>query len=237
MRRPADGMRGELGEGVAEGKKKPTRRPGRPAGAPAGGDRREHLLDIALELFASQGVAETTLSAIARKAGMTPAMAHYYFKTREQLFDLLIDERIRPARANIEALMQEHADDPVRALSLIAERMVAVNARQPWFGRLWIREMISDNDVFKQHMRRRFGTERQASMLATVRRWQDEGRLAPGIEPALLLVSLLGLTTLPLAALRRWKDDPLVAQVDAQAVARHAVAVLTHGVGSERDRG
>ncbi|WP_430390564.1 TetR/AcrR family transcriptional regulator [Dyella sp. 20L07] len=208
----------------------PSRRPGRPAKQAASKDQRERLLDIALELFARQGVADTTLSAIARKAGMTPAMAHYYFKNREQLFDFLIDERIMPARANIDAIFKEHAADPQRALILLAERLVATNVRLPWFGALWIREMISDNDIFKQHMRKRFGTERQAAMFDAVRRWQQEGKLNPNIEPALLFVSLLGLTTLPMAATRRWKGDPLVAHVDAQVIARHAVAMLTQGI-------
>ncbi|WP_445143989.1 TetR/AcrR family transcriptional regulator [Dyella sp. Tek66A03] len=208
-----------------------ARRPGRPAKAAASKDQRERLLDIALELFARNGVADTTLSAIARKAGMTPAMAHYYFKTREQLFDLLIDERIMPARANIEAIFKEYAADPLRALTLLAERLVATNARLPWFGVLWIREMISDNDIFKQHMRKRFGMERQIAMFDAVRRWQNEGKLNPDIEPSLLFVSLLGLTTLPMAAARRWKGDPLVAHVDAQVIARHVVAMLTHGIG------
>ncbi|MFC4528064.1 TetR/AcrR family transcriptional regulator [Dyella halodurans] len=208
-----------------------ARRPGRPAKQAASKDQRERLLDIALELFARQGVADTTLSAIARKAGMTPAMAHYYFKTREQLFDVLIDERIMPARTDIEAIFKEHAADPMRALTLFVERLVATHVRLPWFGALWIREMISDNDIFKQHMRKRFGAEQQAAKFDAVRRWQREGKLNPQIEPALLFVSLLGLTTLPMVAVRRWQGDPLVAHIDAQVIARHAVALLTQGVG------
>ncbi|HEX7814800.1 TetR/AcrR family transcriptional regulator [Dyella sp.] len=212
-----------------------TRRPGRPAGQTANRkDQRERLLDIALELFAKQGVAETTLSAIARHAGMTPAMAHYYFKTREQLFDVLIDERIVPARANIEAIFQEYAEDPVRALSLVVERLVATHARLPWFGALWIREMISENNIFKQHMRKRFGIERQATMVERVRRWQEQGHLNPDIEPALLFISLLGLTALPIAAMRRCQDDPLNAHLDTETIARHAVAMLTQGVSPRR---
>jgi AcrR family transcriptional regulator len=157
---------------------KPVRRPGRPAGPAASKDQRERLLDIALELFARHGVADTTLSAIARKAGMTPAMAHYYFKTREQLFDLLIDERIMPARANIEEVFQAHPTDPVKALSLIAERLVATNARLPWFGALWIREMISDNDIFKQHMRRTPGSDVRKRQALAGRRQAQSGHRA-----------------------------------------------------------
>ena len=71
---------------------KAGRRPGRPSGAQHG-EPRTLLLDVALVLFARQGIMETTLGAIAREAGVTPAMVHYYFKTRDQLLDVLIDER------------------------------------------------------------------------------------------------------------------------------------------------
>ncbi len=60
--------------------RKPGCRPGCPSGR-QGADAREHLLDIALGLFAREGIGETTLGAIAREAGVTPAMVHYYFKT------------------------------------------------------------------------------------------------------------------------------------------------------------
>ena len=59
------------------------------------------MLDVALGMFARQGIVETTLGAIAREAGVTPAMVHYYFKTRDQLLDVLIDERFGPLRTEL----------------------------------------------------------------------------------------------------------------------------------------
>ena len=65
----------------------PPRRPGRPSGVKKGVDKRELLLDAALKLFAQSGIAETPLSMIAKEAGVTTAMLHYYFNTREQLLE------------------------------------------------------------------------------------------------------------------------------------------------------
>ncbi len=45
------------------------RRPGRPRGSKPDADKREQLIDIALQLFSQQGVARTSLNAIAREAG------------------------------------------------------------------------------------------------------------------------------------------------------------------------
>ncbi len=61
------------------GKSLKVRKPGRPRGSRPSGDNREHLLDIALRLFSQQGIGHTSLNAIAREAGVTPAMLHYYF--------------------------------------------------------------------------------------------------------------------------------------------------------------
>ena len=61
------------------------RRPGRPRGQKSGSANREQLMDIALALFARHGIARISLNAIAKEAGVTPAMLHYYFSSREAL--------------------------------------------------------------------------------------------------------------------------------------------------------
>ena len=76
---------------------------GRP---PAGknGDKREHILDSALNLFAGQGIAGTTIAQVAKAAGVTPAMVHYYFTNREGLLDAMsrLDETTLNARARVD---------------------------------------------------------------------------------------------------------------------------------------
>lgn len=57
---------------------------------------RDRLLDIAVTLFARDGVGPTTLAAIAREAGVTAPMVHYHFKSRDQLLDAVVEGRIRP---------------------------------------------------------------------------------------------------------------------------------------------
>ena len=67
--------------------------PGRPA-ASQGRNARDLLLTAAAELFSEQGVAATTFAMIAKRAGLTPAMLHYYFKDRDELLDIVVEERI-----------------------------------------------------------------------------------------------------------------------------------------------
>jgi AcrR family transcriptional regulator len=211
-----------------------VRRPGRPSGAARGAQQRDRLLDAALELFARQGIVDTTLGEIAREAGFTPAMMHYYFKTREQLLDVLIDERIGPLRAGLGVPFQEHADDPVAAITQLAQRMVRGAVEHPWFPSLWVREVISDSGLLRQRMHERFGDVNQKMSLAAIERWQKEGLLNAALEPSLMFVTLLGLTVLPLATSKLWRNDPKRRQVGGDEIARHAVALLTQGIGPKK---
>lgn len=50
-----------------------------------GGQTRERILDAALELFRTQGYAETTMRQIAEQAGVAVGNAYYYFASKDQL--------------------------------------------------------------------------------------------------------------------------------------------------------
>jgi AcrR family transcriptional regulator len=212
----------------------PARRPGRPTGAARGAEQRGRLLDAALALFARKGIVDTTLGEIAREAGFTPAMMHYYFKTRDQLLDVLIDERFAPLRAGLGVPFQENPDDPVAAITQLTQRLVQVASENPWFPSLWVREVISDGGLLRQRMQERFGNAHQKASLSSIARWQKEGRLNAGLEPALVFVTLLGLTILPLATSKLWRNDPVRRNIGGEEIARHAVALLLQGIGPKK---
>ncbi|MBS9533085.1 TetR/AcrR family transcriptional regulator [Mycobacterium sp. M1] len=69
------------------------RRPGRPPGS---SDTRRRILDCARELFARNGIAHTSVRAVAAAAGVDAALVHHYFGTKQQLFTAAIDVPIDP---------------------------------------------------------------------------------------------------------------------------------------------
>ncbi|OLL28761.1 TetR family transcriptional regulator [Burkholderia sp. SRS-W-2-2016] len=211
-----------------------TRRPGRPSGSARGPEQRARLLDAALTLFARQGIFETSLGEIAREAGFTPAMMHYYFKNRDQLLDVLIDERFMPLRESLGVPFHEHPDDPVAAITQLTERLVQVASDNPWFASLWVREVISDGGLLRQRMHERYGYANQKASLLAIARWQKEGRLNASLEPALVFVTLLGMTILPLASSKLWRNDPVRRNLGAADIARHAIALLVQGIGPDK---
>jgi AcrR family transcriptional regulator len=78
--------------------------------APGKGERtRQRLLDIAVQRFAADGFRRTSVSDIAREAGLTPAAAYAYFAGKEGLFQAAVDA---DAGALIEAARSAAAEGP-----------------------------------------------------------------------------------------------------------------------------
>lgn len=204
------------------------RRPGRPRGSKPDADKREQLIDIALQLFSQQGVARTSLNAIAREAGVTPAMLHYYFNSREQLLDVMIEERFLPLRAEIGGVFGYYPDEPVQALTEMVKKLATLAAQYEWFAPLWMQEVIGEMPVLRQHLHARFGDEKYQATLAMVKRWQEEGKVNPHLSAELLFTTLLSLVLVPFSRMRK---DERLAMLTPEMIVGNALAVLLQGIG------
>ncbi|CAM2168583.1 hypothetical protein PSAC2689_180114 [Paraburkholderia sacchari] len=98
----------------------------------------------------------------AAATGVTPAMVHYYFNTRDPLIDVIIDERFVPLRSSMGGWLEKYPDDPGAALTALTQRFVEVGQAHPWFAPLWVREVISEGGLLRQRMHERYGHEHQA---------------------------------------------------------------------------
>lgn len=204
------------------------RRPGRPRGSKPDADKREQLIDIALQLFSQQGVARTSLNAIAREAGVTPAMLHYYFNSREQLLDVMIEERFLPLRAEIGGVFGDYPDEPVQALTEMVKKLATLAAQYEWFAPLWMQEVIGEMPVLRQHLHARFGDEKYQATLEMVKRWQEEGKVNPHLSAELLFTTLLSLVLVPFSRMRK---DERLAMLTPEMIVGNALAVLLQGIG------
>jgi AcrR family transcriptional regulator len=69
------------------------KRPGRPAGS---SNTRDRILASARELFARNGISNTSIRAVAAAADVDSALVHHYFGTKEQLFAAAVHILIDP---------------------------------------------------------------------------------------------------------------------------------------------
>lgn len=95
-----------------------------PVGRAAQAERtRLSILSTARRLFAENGYAATSLQQIADAQGIQKANVYYYFRTKQAILDVLLDERISALEALIERA--EHEPDRARRRDLVVEGFIA----------------------------------------------------------------------------------------------------------------
>ena len=191
----------------------------------AGADARARLLDAALLLFAEQGIAATTVASIASRAGVTSAMVHYYFKDRDRLLDAVAEERLLQAVTGVWMPVLESAALVPMVRGLV-QRIVAATEHHPWLPSLWLREIVSEGGQLRDRLMKILPFEAVRHLIGTVAAAQRRGDTDPALEPRLVVLSVIGLTLLPLATLRLWQVLPFLQGVTREQVARHAEALL-----------
>jgi TetR/AcrR family transcriptional regulator len=201
---------------------------GRPAARP-GRDAREMLLTAAAELFAEHGVAATTFAMIATRAGLTPAMLHYYFRDRDALIDAVVDERLAILIASVWDPVQPEAaaEEIVRG---IVGRLLEGIERYPWVPSTWIREVLNDGGLLRSRVVRLVQFEKIRLVAEAMARGQKAGAVNPEIDPVLIVFSVIGLVMLHMATLRFFAETFHRKLPNREAICRHITGVLLHGL-------
>lgn len=215
-------------------KKREPRRPGRPRAEEA--NQRERLLDAAVACFASDGVAATSLRSIAQRTGVTPALVHYYFGTKEQLLDAFIAERIAPVVQALRDRLLAAGDDPRALVAAFVGGIHALVERYPWWPQLWVREVLSEKGALRDVLHNLIAPQVTQLLAQSLVAGQKRGAMSADLEPRLLVVSVVGLTLFPLAAEHIWRRVFPAGDLDRAVLERHTLALLDHGLGGVHAR-
>lgn len=211
-------------------KGKPRRLPGRPAGD--GPDLREHMLDAAIACFSREGIAATSLRAIAMQASVTPALLHYYFGDKAQLQQAVVEERLMPAFASLREPLLRAGDDVAALVAAFVRGVGELVARHPWLPSLWVREVLCEGGALRELLLTRVAPQLPHLLAQRFSAAQRAGHLNRDLDPRLLVVSLVGLTLFPAAGAPIWRQFFDADDLDAEAMRAHTMALLEHGIGA-----
>jgi TetR/AcrR family transcriptional regulator len=204
------------------------RPPGRPLAGPEG-QTRELLLAAATRLFAEHGVAATTFARIAQRAGLTPAMVHYYFADRDSLIDAVVDERLVPLIDSVWDPVKPQDEAPA-ILRGIVERLLEAIDRSPWVPSTWMREVLNQDGLLRSRVLRRLPLEKVRLLAEAMMRGQKKGTAYADLDPVLVVFSTLGLVMLHSATARFFAEIFQRDVPDRKTLQRHITGVLLHGV-------
>jgi AcrR family transcriptional regulator len=206
----------------------PKERPGRPIANPDR-DARELLLTAATELFAEHGVAATSFTTIAKRAGLTPAMMHYYFDDREQLLDAVVEERLVPVLTHVWRPVQ-HGNTPTDILTGVVERLLEGIEREPWLPSTWMREILNEKGLLRQRVLSRLPVDKVRIVGEAIRVGQAQHILNEKLEPMLMVFSALGLVMVHMATIKVWAEVFHRPPLSIDSVRCHITALLLNGL-------
>lgn len=207
------------------------RQPGRPVTGSA--DHREALLDAGIRCFAAQGVAAATLKRIAADAGVTPALAHYYFRDKEGLLDAVVELRIAPLVQTLATAVREiPTAQPRLALETFVREYTALASSQPWLPQLLVREVLNPQGALRTRFPQRFAAGLATLLTGVIRTAQQRGEILDSLDPARLVMSIIALCIFPFIATPLVVDTLGIAvgPEQAQSLASHHLAVLLSGI-------
>jgi AcrR family transcriptional regulator len=160
----------------------------KPRRSPSGTERkrdaersRERILDAALVEFGEHGYAGARIGAIARRAGVNQQLISYYFDGKEGLYRAL-SERWRS--------MSGELSRPDAPLGEVVGAFVNVGGEQRHWSRLLVWQALAgdteaDSKPFHE------------AMVADMRRRQAAGELAGDLDPAYVMLALIGAAVAP----------------------------------------
>ena len=105
--------------------------------------KEQQILAVAEQEFLTRGYDGARTTSIAQAAGVTHAMLHYYFRTKEQLFERIVDEKFETMSHSMFAIMGDPSLPIVERIKGGIEAHFDFVAQNPLLPRFVINEIIS----------------------------------------------------------------------------------------------
>jgi AcrR family transcriptional regulator len=85
--------------------------------------RKKQLIQAAIKIFAKRGLKGTKISMIADEAGVSHGLFYHYFKSKEDLFTMLIQQAVQTSVMEIQNLLHTQ-DTPLEKIKLLTSSIL-----------------------------------------------------------------------------------------------------------------
>jgi TetR/AcrR family transcriptional regulator len=153
-------------------------------------EKREVILDAALEVFSTQGFRGATIDQIAEAAGMSKPNLLYYYRSKEDIHRTLLQRLLAKWLAPLQEISAE--GDPVKELRGYIRRKIEMSRDFPRESRLFANEILQGAPRIMEMLTGELKplVEEKAKVL---HQWMREGRLAK-VDPYHLIFAIWATT-------------------------------------------
>jgi len=184
-------------------------------------------MDVAIDLFARQGYAATSIREIADGAGVNSAMVHYYFGSKEALLHEVLGQSLEPLVEAVSA-MKQRKDAPLQE---IVSLILGVFAAKPLLPILMTREVFLPGGVMQKHFMEHFAPRLGGALPQLLSDEQGKGHVRKDVDPRLVAQILLGLCAFPFIS--RSMAEPVLgvsySETGMREIERHIMELLERG--------
>lgn len=156
----------------------------------------EKILEAARNVFFRKGMDGARMQEIADEAGINKALLHYYFRSKDKLFEAVFQEVIRGFFRSIEQTL--YAELPLtEKADFIVDRYILMIESNPFVPQFIINEINRNPKMLRDVM---FSEKFNPASLVKVFGESDAENHHLSFDPRQMIVSLLGMVIFPYAA-------------------------------------
>lgn len=158
-------------------------------------DTEEKIFAAALTVFSRKGKDGARMQEIAEEAGMNKASLHYYFRSKDRLYEAVFSHVIQAYQACLQVTMDKKKPYSETLRSFI-NNLFDVHSRHPEISRLWIHENMNGAPVGGAMMREYLKSNPEAAatrFLERTRQAAESGEIV-ACDPFQVLITILGAT-------------------------------------------
>ena len=155
----------------------------------------EKIREAAKALFIERGYSGTKTRDISKRAGVNIASIHYYYGSKDQLFELIIGEALRTFIGSAMAVFKEDMKFEDRIYSLVSVYIDALK-KNPTIPSFLAAEIQRNPKKIEEILKIKLPMERISMELAKLSK--EEGFV--NMHPAQFIMNLMGLTVFPFIA-------------------------------------
>ncbi|WP_445666471.1 TetR/AcrR family transcriptional regulator [Fodinibius sp. AD559] len=157
----------------------------------------EQILEAAKQVFQERGFAGGRMQEIADEADINKSMLHYYFRSKDKLFQKVFEDSIRQFFPEILKVL--NADLAfVPKVEKLVETYYEMFKKHPHLPRFVIHEMNQHPDRFREFVKRT-GFEIPERFVKQIRAEIESGNMRK-IDPREFIINTIGLCVFPLIA-------------------------------------
>lgn len=155
----------------------------------------QKILDAAEEVFHDKGYDGARMQEIAEFAGINKGLLHYYFQTKDKLFEAIFSVALNKMLNRIQVIL-ELDKSLEEKIELMVEQYMGVILRNPSLPRFVITELNKNPERFVARHFNKDAKNAFAAFSKSVQREVDLGNIKP-IDPRQLIMNIMSMIVFP----------------------------------------